>query len=175
MASPTLGRLYPRGNSPVLILQEVEWTPGPVWTRRCEEKSPPFPTPGIEPGLSSPQPRALPLEPPGPINMTISKLKLSPSVAKRMKYKCLRWCHIDLHFTNYLRLIDINRVVLQTHDLSVHPLTVFRHGVTPLPYLARPSKQHKQLVELKGRAVAVASSLPINYNQSCFLQLSRAK
>ena len=50
MASPTLGRLYPRGNSPVLILQEVEWTPGPVWTRRCEEKFPPLRHPELNPG-----------------------------------------------------------------------------------------------------------------------------
>ena len=37
MATPTLGCLYPQGNFPVLILEEVEWTPGPVWTRRSEE------------------------------------------------------------------------------------------------------------------------------------------
>ena len=49
MASPTLGRLYPRGNSPVLILYEVEWTPGPIWTRRSEEKSPPLRHPGSNP------------------------------------------------------------------------------------------------------------------------------
>ena len=41
---------YPLGKLPVLILREVEWTPGPVRTRRSEEKSPP----GIEPGPSSP-------------------------------------------------------------------------------------------------------------------------
>ena len=40
----------PRGNSLVLILQEVEWTPGPVWTRRSEEKSPPIRHPGSNPG-----------------------------------------------------------------------------------------------------------------------------
>ena len=45
-----LGRLYPRGNSSVLIIQEVEWTPGPVWTRRSEEKSPPLRHPGSSPG-----------------------------------------------------------------------------------------------------------------------------
>ena len=40
----------PRGNSPVLILQEVEWTPGPVWTRRSEDKSPPLRHPELNPG-----------------------------------------------------------------------------------------------------------------------------
>ena len=33
VASPTLGRIYTRGNSAVLILYEFEWTPRPVWTR----------------------------------------------------------------------------------------------------------------------------------------------
>ena len=32
VASPTLGRSYTLGKPPVLILQEAEWTPGPVWT-----------------------------------------------------------------------------------------------------------------------------------------------
>ena len=38
VAGSTLGRLYPE-KSPVLILQEAEWKPGAVWTRRGEEKS----------------------------------------------------------------------------------------------------------------------------------------
>ena len=50
VASPTLGRLYPRGKPPVLILEEAEWTSGPVWTRRSEEKSPPLRHPGSNPG-----------------------------------------------------------------------------------------------------------------------------
>ena len=35
---------------PVLILQEAEWTPGPVWIRRREEKFSPPPSSEIEPG-----------------------------------------------------------------------------------------------------------------------------
>ena len=35
---PTLAFFTP-GKASVLILQETEWTPGPVWTRRSEEKS----------------------------------------------------------------------------------------------------------------------------------------
>ena len=50
VASPTLGRVYPRGKPPVLVLQEAEWTSGPVWTRRSEEKSPPHRHPGSNPG-----------------------------------------------------------------------------------------------------------------------------
>ena len=30
VASTTLGRLYPRGENPVHILEEAEWTPDPV-------------------------------------------------------------------------------------------------------------------------------------------------
>ena len=36
--------------SQVLILEEDEWTPGPVWTRRSEEKSPLLRHPGSNPG-----------------------------------------------------------------------------------------------------------------------------
>ena len=50
MASPTLGRLYPRGKSQILIFQEAEWTPGSVWTRRSEEKCPHLRHPGSNPG-----------------------------------------------------------------------------------------------------------------------------
>ena len=39
MARPTLGLLHPR-KALVLILQQAEWTPKLVWTRRTEEKSP---------------------------------------------------------------------------------------------------------------------------------------
>ena len=46
IASPTLGLLYPR----ILILYEPEWTPGPVWRRRSEEKSPPFRHAGLNLG-----------------------------------------------------------------------------------------------------------------------------
>ena len=35
---------------PVLILQEVGWIPGPVWSRRSEEKSPPLRHTGSNPG-----------------------------------------------------------------------------------------------------------------------------
>ena len=35
--TPMLGCLYPREKLLVLMLQEVEWTPGPVWTQRSEE------------------------------------------------------------------------------------------------------------------------------------------
>ena len=49
VASPTLGHLYPRGESLLLIFKEGEWTPGPVWTRRSEEKSPPLRHPGSNP------------------------------------------------------------------------------------------------------------------------------
>ena len=45
VASPTRPPLPP-GKPPVLILQEAEWTPGPVWTRRSKEKSPPLRHPG---------------------------------------------------------------------------------------------------------------------------------
>ena len=38
-ACPTLTVFTP-GKAPVVILHEAEWTPGPVWTRRSEEKSP---------------------------------------------------------------------------------------------------------------------------------------
>ena len=38
-------RLYP----PVLILQEAEWTPGPVWTKSSEKNSP-LRHPGSKPG-----------------------------------------------------------------------------------------------------------------------------
>ena len=41
MSSHTLGHIFPR-ESPVLILQEVEWIWVLVWTRRSEEKSPPL-------------------------------------------------------------------------------------------------------------------------------------
>ena len=37
----------PQGSPPVLILQEVEWTSGPIWTRR--RKSPPLRYPGSNP------------------------------------------------------------------------------------------------------------------------------
>ena len=30
------------GKLPILILKEAEWTSGPVWSRRCEEISPPL-------------------------------------------------------------------------------------------------------------------------------------
>ena len=40
----------PPGKPPVLILQEAEWTSGPVWTRRTEEKSPLLRHPGSNPG-----------------------------------------------------------------------------------------------------------------------------
>ena len=50
VASPTLGRLYCRGDIPVLISQEVEWTSGPVLTRRSEENFPPLRHPGWNPG-----------------------------------------------------------------------------------------------------------------------------
>ena len=39
VANPPIGRLYPR-KVPVLILQEAEWTPGPVRTRMREETRP---------------------------------------------------------------------------------------------------------------------------------------
>ena len=39
VTSPTLDRLY-IGKAAVLILQEVEWTPGLLWTRKNEGKSP---------------------------------------------------------------------------------------------------------------------------------------
>ena len=57
-----LNRLYPGEKHQILILQEAEWTPGPVWTRRNEETSPPPPTPGLKSGPSSPQLDALTLE-----------------------------------------------------------------------------------------------------------------
>ena len=61
MASTTLGRLYPPGKfpggwvDPRASLDTKEW-------RKISNP----PTPGIEPGPSSPQLSALPLEPPGP-------------------------------------------------------------------------------------------------------------
>ena len=55
--SPKLGRFYTRRKPPVLILQEAEWTPGPVWTESSEEISTLL-TPGTKPGSSGPQPRA---------------------------------------------------------------------------------------------------------------------
>ena len=39
VAKPTLAHLY-TGEVSVLILQETEWTPGPIWTRRSEESPP---------------------------------------------------------------------------------------------------------------------------------------
>ena len=39
VARPMLGRLY-AGIAPVLFFQEARWIPGPVWTRRSEEKFP---------------------------------------------------------------------------------------------------------------------------------------
>ena len=50
VASPILGRLYSQGKALVIILQEDEWAPGPIWTRRSEEKSPPLRHPGLNPG-----------------------------------------------------------------------------------------------------------------------------
>ena len=44
-----LDSLYPRGKPPVLILQEAEWTPGPVLTGSEEKSSPPR-HPGSYPG-----------------------------------------------------------------------------------------------------------------------------
>ena len=38
------------GKPPVLILQEAEWTPGPVWTLRSEGRSLPLRHPGQNPG-----------------------------------------------------------------------------------------------------------------------------
>ena len=40
----------PPGKSLVLILQEAEWIPVPILTRRSEEKSPPLQHPGSNPG-----------------------------------------------------------------------------------------------------------------------------
>ena len=54
VASPALGRLYPGGKSPVLILYQSEWNPEPVWSRRSEEKISTPPTAGIEPGPTNP-------------------------------------------------------------------------------------------------------------------------
>ena len=48
MASPTLGHLYPE-KDPVLILKEAEFTPGRVWTRTSEAKSPPRRYPALNP------------------------------------------------------------------------------------------------------------------------------
>ena len=42
----------------LVILQEAEWTPGLVWTRRSEEKFPALRHPGMNPG----RPSTLPLE-----------------------------------------------------------------------------------------------------------------
>ena len=50
VASPTLGRLCPRGKPQVIIFEEAEWYPGPVWMRRREEISPPLRHPGSNPG-----------------------------------------------------------------------------------------------------------------------------
>ena len=38
MAPGMLGHPYPWRKHPVLILEETEWTPGPVWTQRSEKK-----------------------------------------------------------------------------------------------------------------------------------------
>ena len=43
VASLTLGNLY-REKAPVFILQDTEWTPGPVWTRRSDKNSHPSAT-----------------------------------------------------------------------------------------------------------------------------------
>ena len=52
--SPTLPLLHLR--PPVLILQEAEWTSGPVWTRRSEEKSPLLRYPGSNLGRPARRP-----------------------------------------------------------------------------------------------------------------------
>ena len=49
VTSPTLRCLYP-GKALILILQEADWTPEPVWTWRSEEKSPLFEHRGSNPG-----------------------------------------------------------------------------------------------------------------------------
>ena len=54
VASLMLGHLYPPGKVPVLILQEAELTPGPVWIRSSEEKSPPLLHPGLNPQAVQP-------------------------------------------------------------------------------------------------------------------------
>ena len=76
VASLTLGCLYPRGKPPVLILQEAEWTSGPVWTRRSEEKSPPLRHPGSNPGR--------PARSPAPCRL--SQKKISSSQKKIQHY-----------------------------------------------------------------------------------------
>ena len=74
----TVGRLALRstiftlGKILVLILQKAEWIPGPVWTRRTEEKSQPLRQPGIEPGLTSTQPSFLRLQLSGPLFIFIN-------------------------------------------------------------------------------------------------------
>ena len=62
VVSSTRGILYPWGKHPVLILYDAELTPGPVWTRRSEEKSPPLGHLESNPGHP-----ALPPEQPGPL------------------------------------------------------------------------------------------------------------
>ena len=74
LSHDTRKRSYARPSFPVgkpLIgpthLQEAEWTPGPVWTRRSEEKSSPRQHPGSNPGHSARSPSTLPFELPGPL------------------------------------------------------------------------------------------------------------
>ena len=94
VASPTLVRLYPRGNSPVLILGGWVDPRASLDTKKWRKMSTP-PTPGIEPGPSSPQLSALPLEPPGPFILHISLRNL-----QKLKFHVIRDVILPLYAVN---------------------------------------------------------------------------
>ena len=77
MASLTLGRLYPGEIPRYSFYRRLSGPQGQSGHEGVKKNLHP-PTPGIEPGPSSPQPSALPLEPPGPRYIYIDYIILGP-------------------------------------------------------------------------------------------------
>ena len=101
VASPMLGRLYPRGKPPVLILQKAEWTSGPFWTRRSEEKSPPLRHPGSNPGR--------PAHSPVPCRLSYLALEYIKDHVKN-----------EIHYTNFFSIeVDDRTHINQTSQCHI--------------------------------------------------------
>ena len=139
VASPPLCRLYPRWKPLLLILQEAEWTSGPVWARRSDEKSPPLRHPGSNPGRPARSPAPCRLSYLAHVqfiyNLIISEKLCAyvPSAIIVMKY----W-KIRVHFSDYLKINCLCNItpIYRVKDNKCHPFNSRRGRLKGPIYIA---------------------------------------